>query len=84
MSGEHNSIMPIDGVQVIDVLLHLCLHAVEALIEADVNRAAITERITGADSLEIEDPVGSVHTSSECDDHALMLGRVANVAVDTV
>lgn len=76
--------MPVKGVQVVDVLLHLRLHAVEALVEPDVNRAVVAERITGADSLEIEDPVGSVHASSECDDHALVLWRVADIAVNAV
>lgn len=84
MPGDHNSIMPVDGVKVIDVLLHLSLHAVEALIEPNVDRAAIAEGITGSDCLEIEDPVGSVHASSECDDHTLVLGRVAHIAINAV
>lgn len=84
MPGEHNSIMPVDGVKVIDVLLHLSLNAVEALIEPYVDRTAIAEGITGADCLEIEDPVGSVHASSEGNDHTLVFRRVANIAVNTV
>lgn len=84
MPSEHNSIMSVDRVKIVDVLLHLFLHAVEALIEPYVDRAAIAEGIAGTDCLEIEDPVGSVHASSEGDDHALVLRRVADITVNAV
>ena len=68
----------------VDLVIDLTFHAVETLVESDVNWAAFAEVIAGSNSFEIENPIGSINTASEGDKNALVFWRVTYIPVDAV
>ncbi len=84
MPCDHKLILSVDGLQVVNMGEDLVFNTVEALIEAHMHWASITEVVAGPGGLEIEDPVGSINAASEGYDDTVVLWWVANESVDTV
>lgn len=68
----------------VDLCVDLAFHAVESLVESDMNWAIFAEVITSSGGFEIEDPVGSINTASEGNNDGLIFRRVTDIPVDAV